>query len=162
MQIKKDIESLMNKLEKSVDSNGNQILPGVFREVMNLFEVLKENLPKMNAVERQEVFQNMHNLHQFLQGQIQKLSVRSGLSEEQLLRFSENPDNFSGEQWSLLTEVKEKMQLQSNELKEVMKAIPGPFLAAPDVFLQQTMPAKKTTPMPASKGHRVKREIKRA
>jgi|GEM_PF-3367024 len=158
MKISDDVQALMNKLEKSVDAGGGASVPQLLAEVLRLFDQIKTALPSTNATERQVIFLSMAKLHQFLQGQMQRLCAATGLSEEQLLRFSENPDNFSKEQWNLLSEVKDKMAAQSKEIKNVMKSLPGPFVQSPGTFLeqmQQTMPkssSKNAAPILAKKG----------
>lgn len=162
--MRKELESLMDKLNKSIENGENQLSNVVFREVMMIFEGLKERLPLMSPEGRQDVLLLMHKFHAFLQEQVKKISVQAGLSEEQLLRFAENPDNFSPEQWSMLCQVKQEMQQQSNDLKEVMKGIQGPIVADPTAFLEQTRPAKKPAigPAPARRVNRAKREVRKA
>jgi hypothetical protein len=53
------------------------------------------------------------------------------MTEEQLARFAENPDNFSPEQWKSMQTVKEKLSKRGQELKEAIRekskeSIPNP------------------------------------
>ena len=165
MKISDDVQALMNKLEKSVDAGGGPTIPHLLAEVLQLFDYLKNILPSTSATERQEIFLNMAQLHAFLQTQMQRLCSTTGLSEEQLLRFSENPDNFSKEQWALLDEVKSKMSQQSKEVKDIMKALPGPFVQTPGAFLEQMqtyMPSDKSKKVLPKKGKGGKKEQLRA
>lgn len=121
MRISDDINRVMDSLRKSVDANGSIDLGLMLKEVVLLFERVKILLPQTNEEERKEIFISMAQMHTFLLGEIKRLAEKTGLSESQLLMFSENPDNFSKEQWSLLTEVKTRMGKQAEEIRDVMK-----------------------------------------
>ena len=150
MKISEDVQALMDKLEKGVDAGGKTNVLRLLSEVLELFDQLKQILPTTNAAERQEIFTAMGTMHAFLQQQTRRLSDASGLSEQQLAQFAENPDNFTKEQWNLLLEVKGKMGEQAKELKQVMKSIPGPFMPAPEAFLDHM---KKLDPSQSQKSH---------
>ena len=136
MKIVEDIHKVMDDLRKSVDASGNIDLPFVLQEVISLFDRVKGMLPTTNAEERTKVFKAIGEMHEFLQGETKRLASKSGLTEAQMVRFSENPDNFTKEQWSLISSVKSKMGDQAREIKDVMKGISGPVL-------EVSPPAKK-------------------
>ena len=121
MSITQEIDQVMADLQKSVDANGNIDLPLLLGEVVSLFEHLKSVLPKTNPKERSAIVDKMSQLHVFLLKESKRLSNQTGISEEQMLRFAENPDNFSKEQWALLEKVKTVMSSQTNEIKKVME-----------------------------------------
>lgn len=121
MLITQEIDQVMADLQKSVDANGNIDLPVLLAEVVTLFEHLKSVLPKTNPQERTAIVDKMSQLHVFLLKESKRLSNQTGISEEQMLRFAENPDNFTKEQWALLDKVKSVMTIQTNEIKKVME-----------------------------------------
>ncbi len=119
--ITEEIDQVMTDLQKSVDVNGNVDLPVLLAEVISLFEHLKSALPKTNPKERSDIVDKMAQLHLFLLRESKRLSKQTGISEEQMIRFAENPDNFTRDQWLLLERVKSVMTAQTNDIKEVMK-----------------------------------------
>lgn len=137
MDIAEDIEKVMSELRKSVDANGNVNLLFMLREVVNLFERIKAVLPQTNVQERARFFTALHKLHAFLQTEAQRLSQKTGISEEQMSRYAENPDNFTKEQWSLLLEVKKKMGQQAIDMKAIMQKLE-----------EQLVPAGSSTSLP--------------
>lgn len=121
MSITQEIEHVMSDLQKSVDANGNVNLAVLLTEVVDLFHHLKSALPKTNPQERSEIIGKMTELHTFLNKETKRLANQTGLSEEQMLRFAENPNNFTKDQWTLLEKVKTVMGAEAEEIKKVMK-----------------------------------------
>ena len=125
MNIKDDVKKVMGELQKSVDANGEIDLFFMLQEVISLFERVKNILPTTNAEERKELFAIMTDLQQFLIKETSRLAEKSGLSPEQLARFSENPDNFSDKQCSFLTEIKAKLGSQADEIRGILRDLPS-------------------------------------
>lgn len=126
MKISEDIHKVMAELQKSVDANGAVDLLYMLREVVKLFERVKMALASTSDEERKDIFVSMAELHAFLLSENKRLAGKSGISEEQLLRFAENPDNFTKEQWHFMQEVKAKMGQQSKEIKTILQSITPP------------------------------------
>lgn len=116
-----DIQHLMKELQKSVDVNGSVNLQLLLQEALRLFENLKTVLPGTTEAERKKIIEKMAEMHTFLMGESKRLSSQTGLSEAQILRFSENPDNFTREQWDLLKGVKGVMDTQSRDIRQIMQ-----------------------------------------
>ena len=148
MNIKDDVKKVMGELQKSVDANGEIDLFFMLQEVINLFERVKDVLPSTNAQERKELFATMTELQHFLIKETGRLAEKSGLSAEQLARFSENPDNFNKEQWSLLGEVKTKLGRQADDIRGILKTLP------PIPGEEGVAPQKKPAHKKAKKGRR--------
>lgn len=151
MLITEEINQVMSDLQKSVDANGNVDLPTLLAEVVTLFEHLKAALPKTNPKERTDIVEKMSQLHTFLLKESKRLSSQTGISEEQMLRFAENPDNFTKEQWNLLEKVKTVMGSQTNEIKKVMEE-----------FYPKSLAEVKTSANKGKERKRKNRDIKRA
>lgn len=153
MKIVEDIHKVMDDLRKSVDASGNIDLPFVLQEVISLFDRVKVMLPTTNAEERTKVFKAIAEMHEFLQGETKRLASKSGLTETQMVRFSENPDNFTKEQWNLIGAVKTKMGDQAREIKDVMKTLSGPALeVSPPSRKEKTSKVKTQKKSGAKKG----------
>ena len=63
----------------------------------------------------------LSEMQQFLAGETKKIAARSGMTEDQLARFAENPDNFSPEQWKSMQTVKAKITERGQQLKKVIQ-----------------------------------------
>ena len=153
MRIVDDIHKVMDDLRKSVDASGNIDLPYVLQEVVNLFDRIKVMLPTTNIEERAKVFTAIAEMHEFLQNETKRLASKSGLTEVQMVRFSENPDNFTKEQWDLISAVKNKMGEQAREIKDVMKNLSGPALeVSPSSDKEKTSKLRTQKKLGAKKG----------
>lgn len=151
MLITEEISKVMDDLRKSVDANGNVNLPTLLTEVVGLFEHLRSTLPKTNPKERSDIVEKMSELHTFLLRESKRLASQTGISEEQMVRFAENPDNFTKEQWTLLENVKTVMSTQTQEIKKVMQE-----------FYPKSLAEVKTSAVKGQAKKRKNREIKKA
>ena len=66
-------------------------------------------------------------------------------------RFSENPDNFSKEQWNLLGEVKKKLGSQAVEIRDILQKLP-PVGAPAEQASQESKPAVRKAKKGKKKG----------
>ena len=106
--IKKEYERLLQLLNRAV---GDQSVPleDILKEAVVFFEVLRKEFPAAQKEEREEMVQMMTDLHERLQ-QISKLTARaSGMTEDELAAYSENPSNFTPEQWQLVQSTKRQL-----------------------------------------------------
>lgn len=145
-----EVDMVMADLQRSVDLNGNIDLALLLAEVVTLFDHLKTTLPKSNPQERDQIVEKMNHLHSFLVKESKRLSSQTGISEEQMLRFAENPDNFSKAQWSLLENIRGALGSRTEEIKLVMQQ-----------FAPQSLDEMKAS-APKGKGKRRSRDQKRA
>jgi len=122
MSILEEIDHVMHDLQKSVDAKGNINLANLLAEVVTLFEHLKVELPQRQQEDRAVLMNKIMQLHQFLQSETRRLAAQTGISEEQMLRFAENPDNFSKDQWALLENIKRTMGAQTSDIKKVIQS----------------------------------------
>lgn len=122
MRIREDFVKLMERFEKESNKQGGKIdLLELFKESLRLFEKLKDILGSCSEEEKKEVFAVMAEMHQFLLKESKKIAERSGMSEDQLLRFSENPDNFTPNQWKALEVIKVKLNDTAKDLTKIIR-----------------------------------------
>lgn len=81
----------------------------LFSECLNLFEELKEELKDASPEERQDMMRMVGEMYKEILTETQKISQNSGMSEEQLIAFSENPSNFTPEQWAAIQDSRMKI-----------------------------------------------------
>jgi hypothetical protein len=108
---------------RSIEEGKAVNLNEVVREYLSFFEELKERLQTATPEEKRQLFFLMNEMYTKMLAQSQRLAQRSGLSEEQLLQISENPNNFSQEQWDLLQDTKKNL---SSLTKDISKNLSGP------------------------------------
>ena len=124
--LKDEFKRLMELFREG--ASGKKIdLPKVFAESLAFFEHLKKEFETGSPEERKEVVQMMGAMHKEIMEESKKILKTSGMSEEQLLAFSENPANFDPEQWKELQESKAEIHKAGMELvKLVKKLLPSP------------------------------------
>jgi hypothetical protein len=81
----------------------------LFKEAVTFFEHLNEQLKNGSYDEKHEALVMMNDLHKEMQTQTQRICQQTGLTEQQLTAYADNPDNFTPEQWRSLEETKQKM-----------------------------------------------------
>lgn len=101
---------------RSIEEGKAVNLHEVVREYLAFFEELKERLKSAGPEEKKQLFFLMNEMYTKMLAESQKIAQRSGLTEEQLLQLSENPNNFSQEQWQLLQETKKNLSTVSKEI----------------------------------------------
>lgn len=119
--IKKEFERLKLRFQKEVSRADNFDLPSLFKDSLMLFERLKNELTTCKPEEKQNIIAMLAELQQFISSETRKIAEKSGMTEDQLARFAENPDNFSPEQWKSMQTVKEQLSKRGAELKKIIK-----------------------------------------
>jgi len=110
-------------------SEGKMInLDEVFSQSLAFFEHLKEKIATGDPEEKKEAIAMMSEMYNKMMEETKKICERSGMSEEQLLSFAENPSNFAPEQWQKIQESRDKIYKAGQNLA---KEIQGPGPAKP-------------------------------
>jgi hypothetical protein len=122
--IKDEFNRLMALFHEGAE--GKKInLHELFAEALAFFEHLKQEIKHGTPEERKEALQMMAAMHNEIKEESKKIIKTSGLSEEQLLTFAENPSNFTPEQWKDFQESKTQIHQAGmelvNEVKQVMQ-----------------------------------------
>ncbi len=140
MHIRDEFSKLMSKFKRSVDSQSSPNLPELFKDSLLLFEKLKELLSTCSEEEKKEILKLMAEMHEFLASSTKRLASQTGLSEEQMLLFAENPDNFTPEQWKTLELIRKRFTKTAGEMAELLKK--GPPSYTPSAELPEATPVK--------------------
>lgn len=121
--MKEQYEKLFQLIDKANDIKSFN-LEDVLKEAVVLFDALRKEYPKASKEEKQELIEMMNKLYKHLQEMSKKMSEKTGMSEEEVASYSENPSNFSPEQWRIVQESKEKLtssvQRFGSTLRETM------------------------------------------
>lgn len=112
-------------------------LQELFTRSLKFFEHMKEFVQEGSPEEKAEAIKMLTELYKHLHKETQKISQRTGLSTEALLEFSDNPSNYTPEQWQ---------QIQSNRAQ--IKSMGGALMR---VLEQAAPPPGEGPPAPAPK-----------
>jgi hypothetical protein len=96
-------------------------LEEVFSQSLAFFEHLREQIAKGSDEERREAIAMMAEMYTRMMEDTKKICERSGMSEEQLLSFAENPSNFSPEQWQKIQESRDKIYKAGQNLARTIQ-----------------------------------------
>ena len=103
-------------------------LDDVFSQSVEFLQHLKNQIEKGTPEEKKEAMAMMADMYNQMMAETKKITERSGVSEEQLLAYAENPANFTPEQWRQIEESKRKISEAgvdlSQALQELTKSIP--------------------------------------
>ncbi|NGX39502.1 MAG: hypothetical protein KR126chlam1_00831 [Chlamydiae bacterium] len=114
--IKEEYKRLLALLEEGKENPKDVSLEEILKEAVLFFEELRKSFPSAEKEEREEMIQMMSRLHTKLQ-EISKITAEAtGMSEEELSAFAENPSNFTPEQWQLVQESKSKLYDSARKL----------------------------------------------
>jgi hypothetical protein len=105
-------------------------LDEVFAQSLEFFNHLKVQIEKGNPEEKKEAMSMMSEMYNQMMSETKRITQRSGLSEEQLLAYAENPANFSPEQWRQIQDSKQRISEAGQDLTKIIqdltKGMPTP------------------------------------
>lgn len=96
-------------------------LEGVFDDASVFLDRFKEVFQSGTMEEKQEFMGKIMELQSKIKEETNKLCETSGLSEEQVMQFAMNPDNFPKEQWDLINRSKEKLESKAQDIQRTFQ-----------------------------------------
>ncbi len=81
----------------------------VLKEAVVFFDHLKDVFKTGSDEDKKEMVGVMNTMYSKLLAESDSLVARSGLTQEQMEQYCENPQNFSKEQWEMIGEARKKM-----------------------------------------------------
>lgn len=109
-----DFEELMKKFEGADPTKMN--LEEAMSEVHRFFSSLKQEILHASPEERESIFANLSQMYTRLSGLTQKMADKLGMTEEQLIKLSEDMRFFSPEQKELIEKTKKQMMADAQDL----------------------------------------------
>lgn len=122
--IKDEFESLKTLFHAAAEGKPVNI-SAVFQQSLRFFEELKGQLASGSTEDKQEAIDLMRQMYEQMIGDTKKIVEKSGLSEEQLAAFAENPANFSKEEWKAIQASKEQIQEVGENLSKASQSLGG-------------------------------------
>lgn len=117
--LRHEFERLMALFNQGVEGKAMN-LNEVFRESFTFFEHLKRKLVRGTPDEKKQIVEMMTEMYKKLIGEVKAVCEKTGLSEEQLMSFSDNPNNFSPEQWQAIQDAKSKMSDTGKDIAHLL------------------------------------------
>jgi len=104
--IKEEYERLMLLIEDSADKVD---LEKILKQAVDFFEQVRAVYPTASKEDREELIHMMTSLKTRLEEVSQKAAENAGMSQDELMALSEDPSNFTPEQWRLVQDTKRQM-----------------------------------------------------
>ncbi len=115
--LRDEFNRLMNLLAQGAE--GKQInLEEVFKQSLAFFDLLNVQLKNGTSEEKQEALMMMSEMYNQMKQETKKICEKTGLSEDQLMTYAENPSNFSPEQWRAIQDARGKMSAAGQSLSK--------------------------------------------
>lgn len=117
--IKKEYERLMELVAKSASLEVP--MEEILKESVLFFEKLRVEFPKAGKDEREEMIHMMTSLHSKLQEVAKESAEASGMSEDELNEYAEDPSNFTPEQWQMVQSSRRKLYDSARKFSSTME-----------------------------------------
>lgn len=120
--LNEEFQRLMQMFEEGAAGKPVQ-LDLIFKEALTFFEHLNNQLKTGDAEEQKEALTMMKEMHAKINEQLKKIAASTGMSEEQLASYSENPGNFSQKEWAAIQEARHQMSKAGQNLVQSIKGL---------------------------------------
>ena len=128
-------------------------LQEVFEDSVEYFERFKHIMMNGTPEEKKEAVEHVMNMKKRIEAETKKICDKTGMTEEQLAQFSNDPKNFSPGQWEAIENAKKKLDKGVGDIK---KAASG---AAPEAGQAQEGAEKPKGDKPKKKRKKPKNWI---
>jgi hypothetical protein len=115
MILQEEFTKLIELYEAAAKGKGGSIQE-VFQKSLAFIHLLKKQLAEGDEEDRKEAGRMMKDLHKYMTYHTKIMSERAGVTEEEWIADSENPSNFTPEQWSKMQESKRELAQAADEL----------------------------------------------
>jgi len=117
--LKDDFKRLMDLFVQSAE--GKQVdLQQVFSESLEFFEGLKDILATGSPEDKKEAITLMGEMYSKMMSEVKGICEKTGMTEEQLVSYAENPANFSSEQWNAIKSSKDQIMHVGKDLAKML------------------------------------------
>jgi hypothetical protein len=113
----KRLVELFSLTQEGKSVNLNEVL----QESLVFFEKLKETFKEGSEDDKREIMKVMSDMYAKLLEESKNIADRTGMNEDELNRYCENPNNFTPEQWASMQEAKKKMFDSGREISHYLR-----------------------------------------
>ena len=96
-------------------------LQEVFEDALAYFERFRSVMIHGSPEEKKEALEKVMQLKTKIEEETKRVCEKTGLTPDQLMAYSNDPKNFSSEQWKTIQETKKKLSDSIDSLKGVKK-----------------------------------------
>ena len=96
-------------------------LQEVFEDALGYFERFKSTMINGSPEEKKDALEKVMRLKTKIEEETKRVCEKTGLTPKQLMDYSNDPKNFSIEQWSTIQETKKKLADSMDSLKGTKK-----------------------------------------
>ncbi len=108
----------IEKLKEQLGDISPENLEGVIHNSLKLFHEVLQKLQSEDPKEKEKALEMAESLRKSLQEQSEKAMEAVAMSAKELEAFTNNPDNFSQEEWEALQEAKKNLTDFQKDAKE--------------------------------------------
>lgn len=145
--LKDEFQRLMHLFASGAE--GRKVpLEEILRESLTFFARLNEQLKTGDADAQREALIMMKEMQSKITEHMKALVASTGMTEEQLASYSENPGNFSPAEWAAMQETRRQMAEAGEQLVQSVKALDESsrkVLRTSSAAELQAKPKKKST-----------------
>lgn len=91
-----------------------------FQEVLKVLRTPPEVTPEFQNMEIEEVIERLEEALRTLDTEMERIYKNTGMTREQMEEFAQNPDNFSRDEWKLLGEVRQELDIFQKEAESLL------------------------------------------
>ena len=119
-----EFKKILNFFEMSTEDKADK-LDTVFEETSVFLERFKHVFETGTPEEKKAMIEKVMELQTRLKGEMTKLTETSGLSEEQIMQFAMNPENFKDGQWDAIEHSRKKIEGQARDIAKTIRRQAG-------------------------------------
>jgi len=120
MSLKQELPKILEFFEMEPEEKALHFHSTV-ENAIQFSENLQEAYRAGSEKQREEIHDMLSEMREKISEQTKILCNNLGLSEEELVAYAENPDNFSKDEWELLKEANKKMNSAKKEFAYVKR-----------------------------------------
>ena len=114
-----EFDRLMNLFAQAADGQPVN-LDDIFKEAFAFFDSLSVRLKTGTEEDKKEALAMMSRMYAQMMMHTKKIAEKTGMTEDQLSAYSENPSNFTPEQWASIQAARNKMLSTGQNLAKVL------------------------------------------
>lgn len=114
-----ELKRIMEFFDLDTDQK-TEHLGDVFKDTVEFFNRFKHVLEKGSAEEKKAMIEEVLKLQEKLELETNEMCDTMEMNEDELKEFSENPENFSEEEWQTIQEAKQRLESQASEIEDVI------------------------------------------
>jgi len=139
-----EFKRIMDFFKMSAEERGEK-LESVFEDSLDFFERFRYILENGSFEEKKEVMEEFAQMQDKLREEMQKLQDTTGMSPDELEKIANDPENFSDEQWEVISKARGKIEKEAQEISGLVdiKEQKGPSRSAPNSAASKKKKKKK-------------------